>query len=78
MDQNGKFVSVKKTCLWRFLPKIWDPENFTFALENSKNGQTSEAREKAKKIFKKKTKKAHIKRGKIRGIMYTEQRSRKA
>ena len=30
-------------CFLAFLTKIWDPENFTFALEN---GQTTEAREK--------------------------------
>ena len=49
MDQNGKFVSVNKTCFLAFLTKIWGPENLTFASENGRNGQTSEAREKVKK-----------------------------
>ena len=34
MDQNGKLVSVEKTCFSAFLTKIWDPD-FTFVSENS-------------------------------------------
>ena len=41
-----KFVSVIKTGFLAFLTKIWDPQNFTFALEN---GQNSEARKSLKK-----------------------------
>ena len=49
MDQNGELVSVKKIMFLAFLIKILDPENLAFALENGKNGQMSEAREKVLK-----------------------------
>merc|ERR1712127_1157417 len=35
IDQNGKLVSLKKTCFFAFLTKFWDPGNFKFASKNS-------------------------------------------
>ena len=42
MDQNGKFISVEKTC-FLFFTQILDPQNFTFASKTAKSGLMSDS-----------------------------------